>query len=173
MTARELGTAAKLPFRVFSLRSAPVRSAVSDACPGAVPTAPPQNVQTEAVSSTSIRFLWNPPPQQFINGINQGYKVPGRSHPPTLRQVTGQGGSPAVAQSYPQPCSRDWFSRAGSLCTRAVSGEKGCPLPAPQGEACLPHPQRWCQPRLPGRTSPWRSSGPGRSKDGHSVPHLP
>lgn len=41
----------------------------------AVPTAPPQNVQVEAVNSTTIQFLWNPPPQQFINGINQGYKV--------------------------------------------------------------------------------------------------
>ncbi|KAM7142872.1 protein sidekick-1 [Molossus nigricans] len=40
-----------------------------------VPTAPPQNVQAEAVNSTSIRFLWNPPPQQFVNGINQGYKL--------------------------------------------------------------------------------------------------
>ncbi|XP_066129570.1 protein sidekick-1 [Saccopteryx bilineata] len=40
-----------------------------------VPTAPPQNVQTEAVNSTTLRFLWNPPPQQFINGINQGYKL--------------------------------------------------------------------------------------------------
>ncbi|XP_039734833.1 protein sidekick-1 [Pteropus medius] len=40
-----------------------------------VPTAPPQNVQAEAVNSTAIRFLWNPPPQQFINGINQGYKL--------------------------------------------------------------------------------------------------
>ncbi|XP_049758675.1 protein sidekick-1 isoform X3 [Elephas maximus indicus] len=40
-----------------------------------VPTAPPQNVQTEAVNSTTVRFLWNPPPQQFINGINQGYKL--------------------------------------------------------------------------------------------------
>lgn len=44
-------------------------------CPGPVPTAPPQNVQTEAVNSTTIRFLWSPPPQQFVNGINQGYKV--------------------------------------------------------------------------------------------------
>ncbi|KAI6076511.1 Protein sidekick-1 [Aix galericulata] len=34
---------------------------------GAVPTAPPQNVQVEAVNSTTIQFLWNPPPQQFIN----------------------------------------------------------------------------------------------------------
>uniref|UniRef100_A0A4W2DYC3 Uncharacterized protein n=1 Tax=Bos indicus x Bos taurus TaxID=30522 RepID=A0A4W2DYC3_BOBOX len=40
-----------------------------------VPTAPPQNVQVEAVNSTTIQFLWNPPPQQFINGINQGYKL--------------------------------------------------------------------------------------------------
>ncbi|XP_074056656.1 protein sidekick-1 isoform X4 [Macrotis lagotis] len=40
-----------------------------------VPTAPPQNVQTEALNSTTIQFLWNPPPQQFINGINQGYKL--------------------------------------------------------------------------------------------------
>uniref|UniRef100_A0A803TTI8 Sidekick cell adhesion molecule 1 n=1 Tax=Anolis carolinensis TaxID=28377 RepID=A0A803TTI8_ANOCA len=40
-----------------------------------VPTAPPQNVQAEAVNSTTIHFLWNPPPQQFINGINQGYKL--------------------------------------------------------------------------------------------------
>nr|XP_027812023.1 protein sidekick-1 isoform X1 [Marmota flaviventris] len=40
-----------------------------------VPTAPPQNVQAEAVNSTTVQFLWNPPPQQFINGINQGYKL--------------------------------------------------------------------------------------------------
>lgn len=40
-----------------------------------MPTAPPQNVRTEAVNSTAIRFLWTPPPQQFVNGINQGYKV--------------------------------------------------------------------------------------------------
>ncbi|XP_012587400.1 PREDICTED: protein sidekick-1 isoform X1 [Condylura cristata] len=37
--------------------------------------APPQNVQAEAVNSTTIQFLWKPPPQQFINGINQGYKL--------------------------------------------------------------------------------------------------
>ncbi|XP_073071061.1 protein sidekick-1 isoform X2 [Manis javanica] len=40
-----------------------------------VPTAPPQNVQMQAVNSTTIQFLWNPAPQQFINGINQGYKL--------------------------------------------------------------------------------------------------
>ncbi|KAM3622738.1 uncharacterized protein V6R79_002616 [Siganus canaliculatus] len=40
-----------------------------------VPTAPPQDVEVMAVNSTSIRFTWSPPPQQFINGINQGYKL--------------------------------------------------------------------------------------------------
>lgn len=40
-----------------------------------VPTAPPQEVEVVAVNSTTIRFTWSPPPQQFINGINQGYKV--------------------------------------------------------------------------------------------------
>ncbi|XP_072916750.1 protein sidekick-1 isoform X1 [Hemitrygon akajei] len=40
-----------------------------------VPTAPPQNVEVEAVNSTTIKFTWDPPPQQFINGINQGYKL--------------------------------------------------------------------------------------------------
>ncbi|XP_062388932.1 protein sidekick-1 isoform X4 [Sardina pilchardus] len=40
-----------------------------------VPTAPPQGVEATAVNSTTIRFTWNPPPQQFINGINQGYKL--------------------------------------------------------------------------------------------------
>ncbi|KAK5865788.1 hypothetical protein PBY51_020030 [Eleginops maclovinus] len=40
-----------------------------------VPTAPPQEVEVLAINSTTIRYTWNPPPQQFINGINQGYKL--------------------------------------------------------------------------------------------------
>uniref|UniRef100_A0A8C9R8X8 Sidekick cell adhesion molecule 1 n=1 Tax=Scleropages formosus TaxID=113540 RepID=A0A8C9R8X8_SCLFO len=40
-----------------------------------VPTAPPQDVEAEALNSTTVKFSWNPPPQQFINGINQGYKL--------------------------------------------------------------------------------------------------
>ncbi|XP_078273747.1 protein sidekick-1 isoform X2 [Rhinoraja longicauda] len=40
-----------------------------------VPTAPPQNVEVEPINSTMLRFTWDPPPQQFINGINQGYKL--------------------------------------------------------------------------------------------------
>nr|XP_004568386.1 protein sidekick-1 isoform X1 [Maylandia zebra] len=40
-----------------------------------VPTAPPQEVKVVAINSTTIQFTWNPPPQQFINGINQGYKL--------------------------------------------------------------------------------------------------
>ncbi|OCT60398.1 hypothetical protein XELAEV_18046417mg [Xenopus laevis] len=40
-----------------------------------VPTVPPENVKAEAVNSTAIRFTWNPPSPQFVNGIKQGYKV--------------------------------------------------------------------------------------------------
>nr|XP_033817053.1 protein sidekick-2 isoform X2 [Geotrypetes seraphini] len=40
-----------------------------------VPTVPPGNVQAEAINSTTIRLTWNPPSPQFINGINQGYKL--------------------------------------------------------------------------------------------------
>ncbi|KAK2820619.1 hypothetical protein Q5P01_023578, partial [Channa striata] len=47
-----------------------------------VPTIAPGNVQVEAVNSTTIRFTWTAPNPQFINGINQGYKLlawePGR-----------------------------------------------------------------------------------------------
>lgn len=44
--------------------------------PSLVPTVPPGNVHAEATNSTTIRFTWNAPSPQFINGINQGYKVP-------------------------------------------------------------------------------------------------
>uniref|UniRef100_A0AAQ5XY70 Sidekick cell adhesion molecule 2b n=1 Tax=Amphiprion ocellaris TaxID=80972 RepID=A0AAQ5XY70_AMPOC len=40
-----------------------------------VPTIAPGNVQAEPVNSTTIRFTWTAPNPQFINGINQGYKV--------------------------------------------------------------------------------------------------
>ncbi|CAG06587.1 unnamed protein product, partial [Tetraodon nigroviridis] len=40
-----------------------------------VPTIAPGNVQAEAVNSTTIRFTWTAPNPQFINGINQGYKL--------------------------------------------------------------------------------------------------
>uniref|UniRef100_A0A8C1W3T5 Sidekick cell adhesion molecule 1b n=1 Tax=Cyprinus carpio TaxID=7962 RepID=A0A8C1W3T5_CYPCA len=40
-----------------------------------VPTASPQDVDAVALNSTTIKFTWTPPPQQFINGINQGYKL--------------------------------------------------------------------------------------------------
>lgn len=40
-----------------------------------VPTVPPGKVQAEAVNSTTVRFTWSAPSPQFINGINQGYKV--------------------------------------------------------------------------------------------------
>ncbi|XP_036408661.1 protein sidekick-2-like [Megalops cyprinoides] len=40
-----------------------------------VPTIPPGNVHAEAVNATAIRFTWSAPSPQFINGINQGYKL--------------------------------------------------------------------------------------------------
>uniref|UniRef100_A0A672LXA4 Sidekick cell adhesion molecule 2 n=1 Tax=Sinocyclocheilus grahami TaxID=75366 RepID=A0A672LXA4_SINGR len=40
-----------------------------------VPTIAPGNVKAEPFNSTTIRFTWTAPNPQFINGINQGYKV--------------------------------------------------------------------------------------------------
>ncbi|XP_048846455.1 protein sidekick-2-like [Brienomyrus brachyistius] len=40
-----------------------------------VPTVPPGSVQAEAANSTAIRLTWSAPSPQFINGINQGYKL--------------------------------------------------------------------------------------------------
>uniref|UniRef100_A0A4X1SKP2 Protein sidekick-2 n=1 Tax=Sus scrofa TaxID=9823 RepID=A0A4X1SKP2_PIG len=42
---------------------------------GGGPHRPPGNVHAEATNSTTIRFTWNAPSPQFINGINQGYKL--------------------------------------------------------------------------------------------------
>ncbi|XP_028990043.1 protein sidekick-2 isoform X2 [Betta splendens] len=56
-----------------------------------VPTIAPGNVQAEAVNSTTIRFTWTAPNPQFINGINQGYKLlawePGRDKDVTMVTV--------------------------------------------------------------------------------------
>lgn len=64
-------------------------------CPSvlAVPTVPPGNVQAEATNSTTIRFTWNPPSPQFINGINQGYKV--RVIPKNHNSLWGKLGQPS------------------------------------------------------------------------------
>ncbi|KTG32606.1 hypothetical protein cypCar_00022826 [Cyprinus carpio] len=49
------------------------------------------NVQAEAVNSTTVRFTWSAPSPQFINGINQGYKLlawePGHEEDVTLVTV--------------------------------------------------------------------------------------
>ena len=39
------------------------------------PSAPPNNVQANAVNSTTILLAWDPPASPTINGINQGYIV--------------------------------------------------------------------------------------------------
>ncbi|XP_041725138.2 protein sidekick-2-like [Coregonus clupeaformis] len=40
-----------------------------------VPTVSPGNVQAEPFNSTTVRLTWTAPRPQFINGINQGYKL--------------------------------------------------------------------------------------------------
>ena len=40
-----------------------------------VPTSYPRNVSGTAKNSTSIILVWLPPDPQYINGINQGYKI--------------------------------------------------------------------------------------------------
>lgn len=39
------------------------------------PTQAPKKVSAIALNSTSIKITWTPPSPQYINGINQGYKV--------------------------------------------------------------------------------------------------
>lgn len=78
----------------------PCGAGAAASCPfvPAVPTVPPGNVQTEATNSTTIRFTWNPPSPQFINGINQGYKVRGDSRG-SPQKWGGQGGKLLLAES--------------------------------------------------------------------------
>uniref|UniRef100_A0A8C7ZBD1 Sidekick cell adhesion molecule 2b n=1 Tax=Oryzias sinensis TaxID=183150 RepID=A0A8C7ZBD1_9TELE len=65
-----------------------------------VPTIAPGNVKAEAVNSTAIRFTWNAPNPQFINGINQGYKVSGWGEAAEALVVTTE------KRARPQPTSR-------------------------------------------------------------------
>ncbi|CAL1541031.1 unnamed protein product [Lymnaea stagnalis] len=39
------------------------------------PTAPPQNVNLSSPNSTTVRAMWDPPPNIELNGINQGYEI--------------------------------------------------------------------------------------------------
>ncbi|KAM8943789.1 protein sidekick-2-like [Lycaon pictus] len=71
-----------------------------------VPTVPPGNVHAEATNSTTIRFTWNAPSPQFINGINQGYKI-----------TRGEHSAPCLALS----CS------AAEQHTKVNSQKDGCP----------------------------------------------
>ncbi|XP_053380573.1 protein sidekick-2-like [Mercenaria mercenaria] len=42
------------------------------------PTAPPEGLEVIPLNSTAVNVRWTPPNQQFINGINLGYKVLGK-----------------------------------------------------------------------------------------------
>lgn len=63
------------PLPASSPLTAPLPPCPHPVCSPAVPTIPPGNVHAEATNSTAIRFTWTAPSPQFINGINQGYKV--------------------------------------------------------------------------------------------------
>lgn len=39
------------------------------------PVKPPRNVRAESTSATAVKISWTQPPQQYINGINQGYRI--------------------------------------------------------------------------------------------------
>ncbi|TRY60854.1 hypothetical protein DNTS_028282 [Danionella cerebrum] len=58
---------------------------------GLVPTIAPGSVKAEPMNSTTIRFTWMAPNPQFINGINQGYKLlawePGKEDETTVVTV--------------------------------------------------------------------------------------
>lgn len=64
-----------LLFNLFAPSLISLGISLSDQISFQVPTVPPGNVQAEAVNSTTVRFTWSAPSPQFINGINQGYKV--------------------------------------------------------------------------------------------------
>jgi len=48
---------------------------VCDLSSFAVPSAPPQNVTTMVINSTSISVYWDPPPLDDQNGVITGYTV--------------------------------------------------------------------------------------------------
>ena len=43
--------------------------------PHSVPSAPPQNVRGNALSSSALRVTWNPPPIESQHGTLRGYKI--------------------------------------------------------------------------------------------------
>ncbi|KAJ8246272.1 hypothetical protein GJAV_G00265740 [Gymnothorax javanicus] len=75
----------------YCLAGLPVGHKVTEWTLQGVPTIPPGNVQVEPVNSTAIRFTWTAPSPQFINGINQGYKLlawePGQEEEVTMVTV--------------------------------------------------------------------------------------
>lgn len=141
------------------------------AMPGTVPTAPPQNVQAEAVNSTTIRFLWNPPPQQFINGINQGYKV--RPRPGLAREALASGSArrplPLLgSRGSPRSCYQLCCSEVG-LAFRRGCQTALCPL-RKASHVTIPaggSPTSGVGIGFAGTTSSWEGPCPGSAAPGH------
>ena len=102
-------------------------------CSPPVPTVPPGNVHAEATNSTTIRFTWNAPSPQFINGINQGYKVregsPGPGWKPARRAQAGAEGRRRgrVQEGIPAVSLRSLAQAKQRACLRSKQRASGCP----------------------------------------------
>lgn len=74
------------------------------------PSAPPQEVQANTTSSTSIRVTWRPPPSGTLNGVLTKYEVlvqklvrstasPSTTHSSTARVVSSSSGAKNTVSS--------------------------------------------------------------------------
>lgn len=66
--------------------SEPIRLRTKEGVPEGIPS----NVRVFSLNSTAIEVFWKPPPQQTINGINQGYKVEVWNGSPGLPKTLAQ-----------------------------------------------------------------------------------
>ena len=100
-----------------------------------VPTVPPGNVHAEATNSTTIRFTWNAPSPQFINGINQGYKVrevsPGPGRKPARRTRAGDERSWRVQEGIPAVSEITGSGQAEDMYVIKAEGLGLSPSPRP------------------------------------------
>ena len=94
-------------------------------------------MHAEATNSTTIRFTWNAPSPQFINGINQGYKVrevsPGPGWKPARRTRARDEGSRQgrVQEGVPAVSEITGSGQAGDMHVIKAEGLGLSPSPRP------------------------------------------
>ena len=106
-----------------------------------MPTIAPSNVQAEAVNSTTIRFTWAAPNPQFINGINQGYKVRGWG----CHEREMLGGGRVVGGDWSA-----WRARVGVTSSLAEGWRPALAWSIPPRALCLPPVSELIPPSSPG-----------------------